>query len=194
MVPRGLEPRTLRLLAVRSNQLSYETLRSQPLNNVRNVSRGRFGLIAGTDDRRARGTPESQSGREFGAHKRQKRKAANAGRGVCAGAVRVLSADVAACAPTAAARNKHRSPQTPSEATGCTPMRRSAVEGRSRPHAATADTHTPLGAARCGEHNRKCRSTAHAARARGLAQNEKVSRGFEPRSLDSGSRVLTVTP
>ena len=27
MVPRGLEPRTLRLLAVRSNQLSYETSR-----------------------------------------------------------------------------------------------------------------------------------------------------------------------
>ena len=26
MVPRGLEPRTLRLLAVRSNQLSYETV------------------------------------------------------------------------------------------------------------------------------------------------------------------------
>ena len=26
MVPRGLEPRSLRLLAVRSNQLSYETL------------------------------------------------------------------------------------------------------------------------------------------------------------------------
>ena len=26
MVPRGLEPRTLRLLAVRSNRLSYETL------------------------------------------------------------------------------------------------------------------------------------------------------------------------
>ena len=26
MVPRGLEPRTLRLLAIRSNQLSYETL------------------------------------------------------------------------------------------------------------------------------------------------------------------------
>ena len=26
MVPRGLEPRTLRFLAVRSNQLSYETL------------------------------------------------------------------------------------------------------------------------------------------------------------------------
>jgi hypothetical protein len=25
VVPRGLEPRTLRLLAVRSNQLSYET-------------------------------------------------------------------------------------------------------------------------------------------------------------------------
>ena len=25
LVPRGLEPRTLRLLAVRSNQLSYET-------------------------------------------------------------------------------------------------------------------------------------------------------------------------
>ena len=25
MVPRGLEPRTLRFLAVRSNQLSYET-------------------------------------------------------------------------------------------------------------------------------------------------------------------------
>ena len=25
MVPRGLEPQTLRLLAVRSNQLSYET-------------------------------------------------------------------------------------------------------------------------------------------------------------------------
>ena len=29
MVPRGLEPRTLRLLAVRSNQLSYETLKTQ---------------------------------------------------------------------------------------------------------------------------------------------------------------------
>ena len=29
MVPRGLEPRTLRLLAVRSNQLSYETLKMQ---------------------------------------------------------------------------------------------------------------------------------------------------------------------
>ena len=27
LVPRGLEPRTLRLLAVRSNQLSYETTR-----------------------------------------------------------------------------------------------------------------------------------------------------------------------
>ena len=27
MVPRGIEPRTLRLLAVRSNQMSYETLR-----------------------------------------------------------------------------------------------------------------------------------------------------------------------
>ena len=26
VVPRGLEPRTLRLLAIRSNQLSYETL------------------------------------------------------------------------------------------------------------------------------------------------------------------------
>ena len=26
MVPHGLEPRTLRLLAVRSNQLSYETI------------------------------------------------------------------------------------------------------------------------------------------------------------------------
>ena len=26
MVPRGLEPRTLRLVAVRSNQLSYETV------------------------------------------------------------------------------------------------------------------------------------------------------------------------
>ena len=29
MVPRGLEPRTLRLLAVRSNQLSYETLETK---------------------------------------------------------------------------------------------------------------------------------------------------------------------
>ena len=28
MVPRGLEPRTLRLLAARSNQLSYETLKT----------------------------------------------------------------------------------------------------------------------------------------------------------------------
>ena len=28
MVPRGLEPRTLRLLAVRSDQLSYETVNS----------------------------------------------------------------------------------------------------------------------------------------------------------------------
>ena len=31
MVPRGLEPRTLRLLAVRSNQLSYETSGGLPL-------------------------------------------------------------------------------------------------------------------------------------------------------------------
>ena len=32
VVPRGLEPRTLRLLAVRSNQLSYETIDfSKPL-------------------------------------------------------------------------------------------------------------------------------------------------------------------
>ena len=30
MVPRALEPRTLRLLAVRSNQLSYETLMPHP--------------------------------------------------------------------------------------------------------------------------------------------------------------------
>ena len=30
MVPRGLEPRTLRLLAVRSNQLSYETCETRP--------------------------------------------------------------------------------------------------------------------------------------------------------------------
>ena len=29
MVPRGLEPRTLRLLAVRSNQLSYETIETR---------------------------------------------------------------------------------------------------------------------------------------------------------------------
>ena len=29
MVPRGLEPRTLWLLAIRSNQLSYETLKMQ---------------------------------------------------------------------------------------------------------------------------------------------------------------------
>ena len=29
LVPRGLEPRTLRLLAVRSNQLSYETIELQ---------------------------------------------------------------------------------------------------------------------------------------------------------------------
>ena len=29
MVPRGLEPRTLRLLAVRSSQLSYETVRAR---------------------------------------------------------------------------------------------------------------------------------------------------------------------
>ena len=32
MVPRGLEPRTLRLLAVRSNQLSYETLNASGQN------------------------------------------------------------------------------------------------------------------------------------------------------------------
>ena len=32
LVPRGLEPRTLRLLAIRSNQLSYETIDfSKPL-------------------------------------------------------------------------------------------------------------------------------------------------------------------
>ena len=33
MVPRGLEPRTLRLLAVRSNQLSYETRCTIPLES-----------------------------------------------------------------------------------------------------------------------------------------------------------------
>ena len=33
MVPRGLEPRTLRLLAVRSNQLSYETRCTVPLES-----------------------------------------------------------------------------------------------------------------------------------------------------------------
>ena len=33
MVPRGLEPRTLRLLAVRSNQLSYETPDESLQNN-----------------------------------------------------------------------------------------------------------------------------------------------------------------
>ena len=32
MAPRGLEPRTLRLLAVRSNQLSYETLVNHQLH------------------------------------------------------------------------------------------------------------------------------------------------------------------
>ena len=32
MVPRGLEPRTLRLLAVRSNQLSYETNDFDPVD------------------------------------------------------------------------------------------------------------------------------------------------------------------
>ena len=79
-------------------------------------------------------------------------------------------------------------------ATGCTPMRRSAVEGRSRPLTAAADTHTPLGAARCGRREGKCSLIAHAARERGLAQNDKVSRGSEPRSPNSGSRVLTVTP
>ncbi len=31
VIPRGLEPRTLRLLAVRSNQLSYETMSSLAL-------------------------------------------------------------------------------------------------------------------------------------------------------------------
>ena len=34
MVPRGLEPRTLRLLAVRSNQLSYETIGKHGLHRV----------------------------------------------------------------------------------------------------------------------------------------------------------------
>ena len=33
MVPRGLEPRTLRLLAVRSNQLSYETTAATRMGN-----------------------------------------------------------------------------------------------------------------------------------------------------------------
>ncbi len=32
MVPRGLEPRTLRLLAVRSNQLNYETCEASCLH------------------------------------------------------------------------------------------------------------------------------------------------------------------
>ena len=35
MVPRGLEPRTLQLLAVRSNQLSYETSGGLPLLGLR---------------------------------------------------------------------------------------------------------------------------------------------------------------
>ena len=113
MVPRGLEPRTLRLLAVRSNQLSYETLRSQPLNNVRSVCGGKIwvdsgnGRQAGAENSREpkRAKNENPGGK--------KRKAANAGRGVRAGAVPVLGADVAACAPAAAARNKHRSPQAP---------------------------------------------------------------------------------
>ena len=34
MVPRGLEPRTLRLLAVRSNQLSYETTDKEENNAI----------------------------------------------------------------------------------------------------------------------------------------------------------------
>jgi hypothetical protein len=35
MFPRGLEPRTLRLLAVRSNQLSYETSCTHPARQDR---------------------------------------------------------------------------------------------------------------------------------------------------------------
>ena len=42
MVPRGLEPRTLRLLAVRSNQLSYET-------TGRNKNRFKLRVLYGGD-------------------------------------------------------------------------------------------------------------------------------------------------
>ena len=43
MVPRGLEPRTLWLLAIRSNQLSYETMYQQRKNTAR-------GLVLGIPD------------------------------------------------------------------------------------------------------------------------------------------------
>ena len=40
MAPRGLEPRTLRLLAVRSNQLSYETVGVMGLAELRDEGFG----------------------------------------------------------------------------------------------------------------------------------------------------------
>ena len=58
MVPRGLEPRTLRLLAVRSNQLSYETLLSHPPNNVQqcycDASAGSLHMLVTRDQGRTR--------------------------------------------------------------------------------------------------------------------------------------------
>jgi hypothetical protein len=51
MVPRGLEPRTLRLLAVRSNQLSYETHGDRWKRHFRDASCGRL-LRAGACLRR----------------------------------------------------------------------------------------------------------------------------------------------
>ena len=47
MVPRGLEPRTLRLLAVRSNQLSYETLVICRARNLLSSRKSRRGIFCG---------------------------------------------------------------------------------------------------------------------------------------------------
>ena len=57
MVPRGLEPRTLRLLAVRSNQLSYETSEGQSARSPDQSRTNRFGYI-GEEPARAIGAAE----------------------------------------------------------------------------------------------------------------------------------------
>ena len=70
----------------------------------------------------------------------------------------------------------------PARAVGCRPPPARAVNLRSNRKAQSA-------APQCTPGRRACKTCAHGPR--GL---EKVPRGFEPRSLDSESRVLAVTP
>ena len=150
MVPRGLEPRTLRLLAVRSNQLSYETLRSQPLNNVRSVCGGKIWVDSGNGRQAGAENSREPKRAKNGEPRRQKKEGGKCWpRGARWRRARVgrRCRSVRACGRGAEQAPK---PAGAAAATGCTPMRRSSAEGLSRPLAAAADTHTPLGAARCG--------------------------------------------